>query len=378
MAGLKRIPIIIQPFFWITAALIGYIISGSLLGSLVWVFIILVSVLVHELGHAFAAAAFGKQPTIRLTAFGGATSYELQNLSRSKEFVIVLTGPFFGFLLFLSAFVLLQSGLFQNEVVINILTGFQNINLLWTVVNLIPVLPLDGGHLLRITLEGFFGIRGYKAALFIGLFISLSISFFFFIVRSYLAGAFFFLFAFQSFDLWRRARFLSSADRKEQFAKILKEGEDLLAVGKLKEAASCFEQVREKTGAGGLFTAATFYLAMISYQEQEKERAYHLLLTVKEALDDAALCLLHELAFEAADYRLVADLSAACYKADPTETVALRNARAYALLKDPKPAGGWLKTATDFGRLDVQNLLAEKFFEGVKDDPLFRSFFNWS
>ena len=47
-----RIPIAIHPFFWLLAAIIGWMNSGSFFGMLVWIGIIFFSVLIHEFGHA--------------------------------------------------------------------------------------------------------------------------------------------------------------------------------------------------------------------------------------------------------------------------------------------------------------------------------------
>ena len=66
MAVRRKIPISIKPFFWIFAVLIGFLMSGTLLGTIIWVVIIFVSVLVHELGHATVALAFNQNPKIEL------------------------------------------------------------------------------------------------------------------------------------------------------------------------------------------------------------------------------------------------------------------------------------------------------------------------
>ncbi len=43
-----------------------------------------------------------------------------------------------------------------------ILKYTQVANLFWTIVNLLPVLPLDGGQLLRIVLEAAFGVKDLR------------------------------------------------------------------------------------------------------------------------------------------------------------------------------------------------------------------------
>jgi hypothetical protein len=69
-------PIRIHPWFLIVAGIIGF--SGpepNLARALVWIGVVLVSVLVHELGHAFAARTVGAEPTIDLYALGGLTAF---------------------------------------------------------------------------------------------------------------------------------------------------------------------------------------------------------------------------------------------------------------------------------------------------------------
>lgn len=89
-----RIPIIIHPAFWIFAAIIGYVNSLSLLGTLVWVAVIFISVLFHEFGHALTAFCFKQKPRIELVALGGLTYHEGKRLKFSKQFLIVFNGPF--------------------------------------------------------------------------------------------------------------------------------------------------------------------------------------------------------------------------------------------------------------------------------------------
>ena len=57
-----KIPIKITPAFLIFASIIGFLNSGTVMGTMIWFGIILVSVLIHEMGHALAALAFGKRP----------------------------------------------------------------------------------------------------------------------------------------------------------------------------------------------------------------------------------------------------------------------------------------------------------------------------
>jgi hypothetical protein len=70
-----RIPLAIHPFFWVFAALIGWMNSQTILGTLIWVGIIVVSVVVHEFGHAITAVLFKQKARIQLIALGGVTPF---------------------------------------------------------------------------------------------------------------------------------------------------------------------------------------------------------------------------------------------------------------------------------------------------------------
>jgi len=370
-----KIPISIHPFFFIFAALIGFLMSGSILGTVLWIFIIFVSVLAHELGHAIMSIVFKQQPKIELIAMGGLTSYKGKKLKYYQQFLIVLNGPLFGIGLFGLATLLLWLNIFKNPTLVGTIKIFQVVNLFWSIVNLLPVLPLDGGQLLRIILEAFLGIKGFKLSFLIGFIIAGLIALASFAVRHYLLGALFFLFAFQSFDMYRRTKNITKSDRDENLADELNKAQLLLQQGKKEEAEKLLLDLRNKTHKGLIFTQATHFLAFLAFEKKETTKAYEYLLSIKDKLTDEAICLMHNLAFEENNYKLVKELSASCYKLSPSKKVALNNARAFAVLGEAKPAGGWLKTAIQFEGTDVKKTLNEKYFEKVKNDPTFKHFF---
>lgn len=370
-----RIPIAIHPFFWVLAAFIGWINSqGSFMGMLIWIGIIFVSVLFHEYGHALTSVLFKQKAKIQLVALGGVTSFDGPKLKFWQQFLIVFNGPLFGFLLFLGATFLLTLDWSAKPLVYGILKMTQVANLFWTIINLLPVQPLDGGQLLRIVLEANFGIQGFKASLLIGAMISVLFSFYCFVVQFYLAGALFFLFAFQSFDSWRKSRIATSNDRDEENRKLLMLAEIALREGKKSEAKQYFEKVCEKAKGGILAITSAQYLAILIMQEGKRQEAYDLLLPIQDHLADDTRCLLHQLAAERQNDSVVAKLSSSCYQIAPTQEMALRNARAFAHLKQPKMAGGWLQTAWQYGGLDLKKILHEDSFAVLKGNPEFSEF----
>ena len=152
-----------------TFLLIAVVIGGSgpdfsVTRAAVWLVVVVVSVLVHELGHAFAARVVGAEPTIDLYALGGLTAFvPPRPLSRAQSVGISLAGPFAGFLLGVT--VLSAAAAFgadrhspfvrADASVLELVVGASIwVNLYWGAVNLLPILPLDGGTVVRSLLPG--------------------------------------------------------------------------------------------------------------------------------------------------------------------------------------------------------------------------------
>ena len=147
MQGLKfrllGIPVRVEVLHIVTLALLGW--AYGFEGAEIAVFMLVggFSLIVHEMGHATAFRSFGAQPTITMTAMGGYTLGPAQ--PRGRSLVVSLAGPGAGFLAAIVGALLLQvvSGPDLVETGIRILIF---VNILWGVFNLLPILPLDGGH----------------------------------------------------------------------------------------------------------------------------------------------------------------------------------------------------------------------------------------
>lgn len=367
-----KIPLTIQPLFWLFAALIGYLVSGTLIGMAIWVGIILVSVIVHEMGHALTATFFKQKAKIQLIALGGVTTFDGPKLKFWQQFLITFNGPLFGFFLFIAATLLLKLDL--SPFIFRILKLTQMANLFWTVVNLLPVLPLDGGQLLRIVLEAIFGVKGFKASLLIGAVIATLFALYFFMIQQLIVGAFFFLFSFQSFVMWRRSRFATGEDRTDENRQQMMQAEEALQEGREAEAKRILEGICEKVHEGVIYFNAKQYLAFLAFKQGERKKAYEILLEIQHHLADDLLCILQELAAEEKNDGLVMDLSAKCYQIAPSQKRALNNARAFARAAKAKEAGGWLQTAYSYGGLNIQAVLEEEAFRLIQNDPEFKEF----
>lgn len=141
-------PVRITPLFWVLALILGMDYPLNL--AVVWVGAVLVSILVHELGHAFVQRAFGGRPEITLYAFGGLAYAPGVRDGWWRQVLISLAGPAAGFVLagvvwgFVSAFG------FPNAILGSFfLKALLLVNVAWGVINLAPIWPLDGGHVAR-------------------------------------------------------------------------------------------------------------------------------------------------------------------------------------------------------------------------------------
>jgi stage IV sporulation protein FB len=186
-------PVRIHPFFWLVSLFLG--IGGrddKPVDVLIWVIVVFVSILVHELGHAFLQRYYGGRPWITLYSFGGLASCDDCDRSPWPQIIIALAGPVAGFILAAIVFavvaltghaigftlaagrdldslmqelmvsreinrILLQPLTlfavyfepFQSDVVNTVVSDLLQINIMWGILNLLPIYPLDGGRVAR-------------------------------------------------------------------------------------------------------------------------------------------------------------------------------------------------------------------------------------
>jgi Zn-dependent protease len=165
-------PIRVSPWFWGVTLMLG--VSGSEKADpamvLMWVVVVFISIVVHELGHAFLQRRFGGRPRIVLYGFGGlAISDDCDRAPRS-QILISLAGPLAGFL-FAAAIVAairlsghnvrfgMQPGLvgkllplwepFESPMANVLIFYLLYVNIFWGLLNLLPIYPLDGGRVSR-------------------------------------------------------------------------------------------------------------------------------------------------------------------------------------------------------------------------------------
>jgi Zn-dependent protease len=144
----------VQPWFWITLALIGGAFRANskeaLFSMLLFMLAGFISILVHELGHALTAKYFGKRVEIVLQAFGGYAAYSGGgSLSKLQTLAITAAGPAIQILLGVAVMIPTESFDGLSEQGEKFFTILYMISFLWAILNLLPVLPLDGGRLME-------------------------------------------------------------------------------------------------------------------------------------------------------------------------------------------------------------------------------------
>jgi Zn-dependent protease len=187
--SLLGIPIRVHPLFWLVVLLLGRNL-GDAGSALTWLAAVFVSILIHELGHASLMRAYGFRPWITLYGLGGQASYDPRYASNSKgseplaQVLICLAGPVAGFLLVGAVLLgLIGAGYGDHvfyispwglrPVVIELpnprLTGFFNyiffVSVVWGMINLLPIYPLDGGQIAREILLKLHPREGIRASL---------------------------------------------------------------------------------------------------------------------------------------------------------------------------------------------------------------------
>lgn len=136
------IPVRVQ---WTFAITFLFGLQSGVRGAITWAAIVFVSVLLHELGHAFMGRIFALEPRIELYAFGGQTSWVGgRNVGPGKSLLISLAGPAVSLSLALLGFVVAIR--FPDRDAVN---TFWWVNAFWGIFNLLPIMPMDGGNALR-------------------------------------------------------------------------------------------------------------------------------------------------------------------------------------------------------------------------------------
>jgi hypothetical protein len=149
------------------AALFGASGSENPQDLLSWMAVVFVSVLFHELGHALVGRLFGCDAAIELYGMGGVTHLVRKRpvaLTWYADLLISLAGPVFGLALGLGVFLAGRRfpALHENPALVKVVRDLLWTNIGWSVLNLAPIVPYDGGLALRALLMRVSPTRGLR------------------------------------------------------------------------------------------------------------------------------------------------------------------------------------------------------------------------
>jgi stage IV sporulation protein FB len=371
----RSIPVRIQPVVWLMALFIGWINGNSPITVCIWAVVAVVSILIHEYGHALTAVTFGQRATIELTLFGGVTRHHGGRLRRWQDFIIIFNGPLAGMLLAAAAYVIYaQWGSELPVLATYALRATWIINIFWTIVNLLPIHPLDGGQMLTLILQGLFGHTGYRLALFIGVLTGGAVALFFFAQQALLAGALILMLTFESYRSWSDSRQMSNIDHNAAYQQQFKHAVGLIQDGNLTEGQQQLQQLINITGQGIIHTHAAAYLSDLYMKQGRYQAAYQLLQPLASQSHELILPQFIQAAYHCGDWQAIITYGANAYQQQPGYALALINAQAQAQLEHSVAAVGWLHRAQQDGAPELVQALARPEFNLIRTTASFQSF----
>ncbi len=162
--SLAGVPIKVEPFFFLVTGFLGWSGAQDVGFTILWIAIVFGSILVHEFGHAFAFKRIGIRPSISIHGMGG-TTFGRGDMSTGQSVFVSLAGPIAGLTLGLITLAARQAGLFPDTPLVNAGVGAMLwVNIGWSFLNLLPILPLDGGHVVESLVVHRWAKRGQQAA----------------------------------------------------------------------------------------------------------------------------------------------------------------------------------------------------------------------
>lgn len=206
--NLLGFPVRIHPWFWLMTLFLGMN-SGSAHELILWIAAVFTTLMVHEMGHALVMRMYGIYSQIVLYAFGGVTvpvsSYANRPLRARDDALISFAGGGLQFCLAAMIWCLFVfhappslpggftagnlwdllwypcrvsiegwgiAGLYASV----FLAYVYLVSIIWGVLNLLPILPLDGGQIAREFFTWLWPRDGMSIALMLSIVISVALA----------------------------------------------------------------------------------------------------------------------------------------------------------------------------------------------------------
>lgn len=282
--NLFGIPVRIDPTFAFLALILGYLMYLSPGGPngvtlfIAWIPIVTVAILLHELGHALVGRAFGLKSAIVLHGMGGLTQFDARAhraLSHGRRILITFAGPLVGIVVGAVALVVMFVAPLPSAVAGQALEAIVFTTLGWGILNLIPMMPLDGGQIVATILEKFFGRNGVRFALIGSLGLAVLLVGLIVFYWQALNGPWFTLFILGSlaYNNWRSYQLEKSLTTEAPFEPVLKRAYKALEAGNTAEVLQLGEAIRDAARTPGMLARASHLLAWAHLLDGDPEGA---------------------------------------------------------------------------------------------------------
>ena len=202
----------VDPSFFILLVffcVLNYDPSRGIQYALIWIPILFLSVLLHELAHAGMFGLFGYGPSeIVLRGMGGVT-YNRQRGKAWQDMLISLAGPLSSFaLMFLCSWIYFNVPAARQDRMLAVFLPYMMwANKFWGLFNLIPVAPLDGGHAVREFFNIFLRDRtSFVVYVWIAMIVGGLIVLWFIRARSFFLALYIGWFVYMAFQQWQHFR----------------------------------------------------------------------------------------------------------------------------------------------------------------------------
>jgi stage IV sporulation protein FB len=150
---LAGVPVTVSVWFFV---LLGFMATtaGSVASGIAWIIAVCLSLLVHEFGHAFVAKYYGLRPSIVLHGWGGLCNHAPARTA-GQDIFITAAGPGAGLLF--GAFIYILGGTEPSGPLPSmtdfVLYYLYWISIVWSLANLLPLWPLDGGQIFQVVMR---------------------------------------------------------------------------------------------------------------------------------------------------------------------------------------------------------------------------------
>lgn len=184
----------------------------GMLYALLWIPVLFVSVLIHELAHASMFGIFGYGPSrVILGGMGGVTINEgrVRHVRPGHDFIISVAGPLSSVVLAIASTMIWRSvpQVQTDPMFRQLVPMLVSANWFWAFVNMIPLKPLDGGHAVRSFFRIFMKERGaFIVAAWIGIVVGALITIYLAVNRNLFMALFLGWMTFQQFQQWQEFR----------------------------------------------------------------------------------------------------------------------------------------------------------------------------